>query len=129
MSRGQPVGTVVPMSQQGNSAAALEAARRALAARDADLADADRVLAAAVADAHAVAVESIGRIDAIKADVDAAVSDQPKDSAAGAREFGRNLVTKNRDIAAVITEAVAEAQAKTVALKELQERYRTPAVG
>ncbi len=117
------------MSQRGNSAAALEAARRALAARDADLADADRALAAAVADAHAIAVESIGRLDAIKAEVETAVSDQPKDTAAGAREFGRNLVAKNRDIAAVITEAVASAQAKTVVLKELQERYRTPAVG
>lgn len=129
MYRRQPLGTVVHMSQQGNSAAALEAARRALAARDADLADADRVLARAVADAHAIAVESIGRIDAIKADIDAAVTDQPKDSAAGAHEFGRHLIAKNRDIAAVVTEAAAVAQAKTVAVKELQERYRTPAVG
>lgn len=117
------------MSQQGHSAAALEAARRALAARDADLADADRVLAAAVADAHAIAVDSIGRIDAIKADIDAAVTDQPKGSAAGAHEFGRQLIAKNRDIAAVVTEAAAAVEAKTVALKELQERYRSPSVG
>ena len=117
------------MSQQGTSAAALEAARRALAARDADLAEADRALAAAVADAHAVAVESIGRIDAMTADIDAAVRDRPKDSAASAHEFGRHLVAKNREIAAVITEAVEVAQTKTVVLKELQDRYRTPAVG
>lgn len=117
------------MSQQGHSAAALEAARRALADRDADLADADRVLAAAVADAHAIAVESIGRIEAIRSDVDAAVSDQPKDSASAAHEFGRHLIAKNRDIAAVVSEAAAKAEAKTVALKELQERYRPPAVG
>lgn len=117
------------MSQQGNSAAALEAARRALTARDAELADADRTLAAAVADAHAAAVESIGRIDAIKSDIDAAVSDRPKDSAASAHEFGRHLVAKNRDIAAVVTEAVKVAQAKTIALKALQEHYRSPAVG
>jgi len=117
------------MSQHGHSAEALEAARRALAIRDADLADADRALAAAVADAHAAAVESIGRIEAIKADVDAAVSDQPKESAAGARELGRHLVSKNRDISAVVSEAVAVAQTKTVALKELQDRYRTRTVG
>jgi hypothetical protein len=117
------------MSQEGLSAAALEAARRALAARDADLADADRTLAAAVAEAHAIAVESIGRIDAIKADIDAAVTDQPKGSAAGAHEFGRHLIAKSRDIAAVVAEAATQAQAKTVVLKELQERYRTPAVG
>lgn len=113
------------MSQQGSSAAALAAARQALAARDADLADADRVLAAAVADAHAVAVESIGRIDAIKSEINAAVTDQPKDTAASAHEFGRHLVAKNRDIAAVVTEAAAVAQAKTVVLKELRDRYRT----
>ena len=125
----RPLGTVEPMSQQGQSAAALEAARRALAASDADLADADRALAATVADVHAIAVESIGRIDAIKAEVDAAVSDQPKGSAADAHEFGRQLVAKNRDIAAVVTEAVEVAQAKTLALKELQDRYRARAVG
>lgn len=129
MSAGSCLGTVVPMSQQGNSAAALEAARLALAARDADLADADRVLAAAVADAHAVAVDSIGRIDAIKTEINASVSDQPKDSTGSAHEFGRHLVAKNREIAAVVTEAVEMAKAKTVVLKELQDRYRTSAGG
>ena len=117
------------MSQHGHSAAALEAARRALAARDADLAGADRVLAEAVADVHAIAVESIGRIDAINAEIDVAVSDQPKGSAAGAHEFGRQLVAKNRDITAVVTEAVEVAQAKTLVLKELQERYRPQTAG
>jgi len=117
------------MSQQGHSAAALESARRALAARDADLADADRVLAETVADVHAIAVESIGRIDAIRAEVDAAVSDQPKGSAAGAHEFGRQLVAKNRDVADVVTEAAAIAQAKTVALQALQDIYRGRVIG
>jgi hypothetical protein len=117
------------MSQHGHSAEALEAARRALTARDADLADADRALGAALADAYAAAVESVGRIDAINAEIDAAVNDQPRDSAAGARELGRYLVSKNRDIAAVVAEAAAVAQAKTVALAELRDRYRTPQVG
>ena len=128
MSAGPGLGTVGSMSQQGTSAAALEAARRALAARDADLADADRVLSAAIADAHAIAATSIGRLDAIKTEINAAVSEQPKDSAASAQEFGRHLVAKNREIAAVVTEAVEVAEAKTVVLKELQDRYRTPAV-
>lgn len=112
------------MAQQGNSASALEAARRALAARDADLADADRALAEAVRGAHAIAVNSIGRLDDIKAEVESAVTDQPRESAAGAHEFGRHLIATNRDIAAVITEAVEAVRAKTVALKELQDRYR-----
>lgn len=113
------------MSAQGESAGALDAARRALVARDADLADADRALAEAVAGAHAIAVDSISRIDAIKADIDSAVTDQPRDNAGAAHEFGRHLVRKNRDIAAVVSEAIAAANAKTIALKELQGRYRS----
>ena len=113
------------MSAEGDAAGAVDAARRALAARDADLADADRALAEAVAGAHAIAVDSIGRIDAIKAEVDAAVTEQPKDSAGEAHELGRQLVRKNRDIATVVSEAVAAANDKTVALRELRDRYRT----
>jgi hypothetical protein len=108
----------------GDSADALAAARQALAARDADLADADRVLADAVASAHAIAVDSLGRIDAITADVEAAATEQPRDNPAGAREVGRHLVTKSREVTEVISAARAAVDAKTVALKELAERYR-----
>lgn len=111
----------------GESADALEAARRALAARDADLADADRALIDAVTGAYAVAVESIGRIEAISSGVEAAAADQPKDTPAGAREFGRNLVAMNHEAADVVRQAQAAARAKTVAVKELTERYRPPA--
>lgn len=113
------------MTSAGDSAEVLAAARRSLAARDAELADADRALIAAVADAHAVAVESIGRIDAIASDVENAATDQPKDSPAGAREVGRHLVARNREITEVVSAAKAVADAKTVALKELTERYRS----
>lgn len=125
----RPLGTVVPMTAGGESAEALEAARRALAARDADLADADRALAEAVAGAYAIAVESIGRIDAIGTEVEAAAAEQPTDTAAGAREVGRHLVTKNRETADVIREAQAAADAKTLVLKQLSERYQIPAPG
>lgn len=104
-------------------------ARRRLAARDADLADADRALAQAVAGAHALAVESIGRIDAIAAHVESAAVDQPKENAADAREVGRNLVARNREIADVVREAKASAEAKTIALRELTDRYRTSSAG
>jgi ABC-type transporter Mla subunit MlaD len=113
------------MAQAGDSAEALAAARRALATRDAELADADRALLDAVADVQAVAAESIGRLDTISADIETTATDQPKDSPAGAREVGRHLVTKNREIAAVVREANAVAEAKTIALKELIGRYRT----
>ena len=122
-----PLGTVVPMGQVGDSGDALESARQVLAARDADLADADRALADAVAAAHALAVESLSRIDAISDDVEAAATDQPKDSPAGARDVSRHLVAKNREVAEVVNVAKAAIQAKTVALKELTGRYRPSA--
>lgn len=112
------------MSQHGDSPDALESVRRALAARAADLADADLALAEAVAGAHAMAVESIGRIDAIGAELDAAATGAPGDSPSAAHELSRTLVAKNRDIAAIVSEAKAAAHAKAAALKELTDRYR-----
>lgn len=110
------------MGQSGDSVEALDAARRRLAARDADLAAADRALVDVVAGAHAVAAESIGRIDTIAAEVEAAIG-QPGDGPAGAREVARHLVAKNREIAEVVRDARAALEAKTVALRELTDRY------
>jgi hypothetical protein len=112
------------MVQAGNSADALAAARRALAARDADLADADRALAETLAGAHAIAVKSIRRLEVISAEIDSAATEQSHDSAAGAREVGRQLVARNREITEVISSATAAVDAKTVALKELTGRYQ-----
>lgn len=123
MSADGPLRTVVPMSQHGDSPDTLAAARQTLAARDADLADADRALAAVVGDAHALAVESIGRIDAIGAELDAAGT-TPHQSPAGAHELSRHLITKSRDIADVLNEVKAAAHTKALALKALSERYR-----
>lgn len=117
------VGTVLPMSQAGDSGEALEAARRALAARDADLADADRVLAQTVREAHSVAVEAIGRIEAIGSDIEAVVTVR-REGAAEGREIGRQLVAKNREIADAVAEAKASAHAKTAVLQQLMDRYR-----
>lgn len=113
------------MVQAGDSADALAAARQSLAARDADLADADLMLADAVAAAHALAVDSIGRIEAITAEVEAAAAEQSKDSPAEGREVGRHLLAKNREIAELVQAAKTEVDAKTIALKHLTERYRT----
>lgn len=112
------------MSQHGESPDSLESARQALAGRDADLAAADRDLADALAGAHALAVESIGRIEAISAELDAVTTNAPGDSPAGAHELGRHLVAKNRDIAAVVSETKVAVHVKAVALKELTDRYR-----
>lgn len=112
----------------GESGDALEAARRLLAARDADLADADRVLAETVSGAHRIAMESIGRIESIASDIEAATG-QPRDSAASAREVGRHLVAKNREIAEVVSDAKDAVHTETVVLKQLADRYRTSPPG
>lgn len=124
MSAGGPLSTVVPMSQYGDSADALQAARRVLAARDADLAAADREVARVLQDAHALAVESIGRIDAIDAELDATDIRPPGDTPAAARDLSRQLIARNRDVAAVVREAQESAHAKAVALQDLTDRYR-----
>lgn len=111
------------MAQARESGDALEAARRLLAARDADLADADRVLAATVAEVHGIAVDAIGRIEEIRSAIETVVSDGTTGSPAGAREVGRDLVAKNRELTGVVTEARDAALAKTLALKQLAERY------
>lgn len=112
------------MAQAGDSAETLAEARRALAARDAELADADRALIDVVAGAHAVAVESVRSIDVIASDIETAAAEEPKDGPAAAREVERRLLAKNREIADVVSAARAEAEAKTIALRELTDRYR-----
>lgn len=108
----------------GEDRGALGSAAAALAARDIALADADRVLADLVRDAHAMATESIRRIDTVRAAIDAAVAEcQIRDSASG-RDFARFLIDKNRELHAIIAEAAVAAAAKTVALQELTAVYR-----
>lgn len=58
----------------GASADALESARSLLAARDRDLAEADAELAEVVSAAHVVATEAIRKLDAINAQIEAAVA-------------------------------------------------------
>lgn len=106
---------------------ALDAARATLAARDRDLAAADAALTAALHAAYRTAADCAHRIDGVRAEIDAAVARVRFDSAAPAREFGAFLVAKNREITALLTEARADADAATVALQALAERYRSPA--
>jgi hypothetical protein len=117
------------MAQEGESGQALAAARAALAARIADLADADRAVIEAVAAVHTVAAESIARIEAIRADIDAAAAGQSQDSPAAAHELSRLLVAKQREIAAAVIDARAVAESKTAALQQLMEHYRSPQAG
>ena len=110
--------------QEGESGTELASARAALTVRDADLAEADRVLVEVVAAAHAVAAESIARIEAIEADIAAVASGPPPDSPAAAHDVTRLLAAKQREVADVVNNARAAAEAKTVVLQHLIERYR-----
>ena len=125
-----PLGTVVPMAlQEGESGPQLASARAVLAARDADLADADRLMAEAVAAAHAAATQSIARMDEIRADLDAVATARPPESPAEAHELTRLLVAKQREITALVQDARAVAESNSIVLQHLSERYRTSSSG
>ena len=116
------------MGQEGEAGQALLSARAGLAARDAVLAAADRALTDTLAAAYAAAVESIARIEAIRADIDAAAGRSP-DSPAGAHDLSSLLVAKQREIAAVLGDARAESEAKTAVLQKIAAQYRSASTG
>lgn len=102
-------------------------ARTALAATDARLAAADRLLAETVRDAHRVALESRERLAAIRAEIDAAVARRSVATPAAGADFGRFLLAKNRAIAEIVAAARADAESKAVAIQELTSEYRSAA--
>ena len=112
------------MAQHGESGEALAAARAVLAARDSDLADADRELSAVVAGAYATATDAIRRLEAIQAEIAAAVTGQGVGTPAEGRAFARFLLDKQRELVDIISDAKADAAAKVSALEQLSARYR-----
>lgn len=112
------------MSAHGDSVEGLQAARRALAARDTDVAAADDAVSAVLREAHDVAAAAITRMDVLGVDLQSRVADQPTGSAAEAREFGRTLVTTTRDIEDIVSGAKVAATAHAAVLRGLIDRYR-----
>lgn len=113
--------------QAGQSGDAVAARLSELSQRHDALADADRQLAAAVADAHAVTVEALARLDDIEQQIESAVTAHDSlalDTGAGAREWQRFLLGKQHEIVTVVTEASDRASAKTTALQRLLDSYR-----
>ena len=110
----------------GASADALESARSLLAVRDRELAEADAELAEAVSGAHAAATEAIRKLDAIAAEIEAAVAQQAVTAPVEGREFARFLLAKQREISDILIAARAESDAKVVVLQQLLDRYRVP---
>ncbi|WIM86629.1 DUF4226 domain-containing protein [Candidatus Mycobacterium wuenschmannii] len=116
--------------QAGGSIEASEAGQAALSARHAASSDADRALTEALAAAHAATVEATQRLDAIAADIDGAVANQAAlalDTAMGAREFQKFLLTKQHEIGAVVAHARDLAGAAAAKLDGLREHYTAPA--
>ena len=108
----------------GQSGEAIASARTALAARDRELADADRELSTVLAGAYATASDAIRRLEAIRAEIDTAVAQQNVGTPAQGREFTRLLLDKQRELIEVVTAAKADAEAKASALQHLLRRYQ-----
>lgn len=119
------------MSEQaGLSIGAIGEQQAALSTQHAAASDADRALAEALAGAHAATVEGIRRLDAIAAEIDSAVTNQAAlglDTAIGAREFQKFLITKQREISAVVSDARELDGAKKAVLEQLSEHYTASA--
>jgi Domain of unknown function (DUF4226) len=119
------------MSEQaGPSLGAIQARQSALASQHSAAAEADRVLAEALASAHEATRESIRRLDAIAEQIDRVATDRADlavDTPMGARDFRRFLVTKQREIAAVVADAHELDRAKRAVLDGLRARYAVPA--
>ena len=119
------------MSEQaGPSLEAIQARQAAMASQQGSIADADRVLAEVVASAHVAIRESIRRLDAIADEIDrAAAPGQASlavDTPLGAREFQKFLIAKQREIAAVVSDAHELDRAKAAVLESLREQYAAP---
>jgi hypothetical protein len=108
----------------GQSGEALASARSVLAARDRDLADADRELSVIVAGAYATATGAVRRLEAIHTEIEAAVAQQGAGTPAEGREFARFLLDRQHELVDIVTAAKADAAAKVAALQQLLVRYQ-----
>ncbi len=114
--------------QAGASLAAIRARQAALASQHSSVAEADRALVDALASAHAAMSESVGRLDAIAAEIDRAMpAEVAGDTAMGARELQRFLVAKQREIASVVAQVHEFDHAKATVLQGLRELYTASA--
>ncbi len=115
--------------QEHSSLAAIQARQAAMATLHGAVADADRVLADALAEAHTVMRDSVSRLDAIAAEIDRVASghaDPAIDTPMGAREFQKFLLAKQREIAAVVARAHELDRAKSAVLQSLRAQYTAP---
>lgn len=115
--------------QAGVGATGVHTRRATLSTQYSAAVDADRVLAEALAAAHAATLDGVSRLDAIAAEIDRAVATPERfalDTAWGAREFQRFLLAKQREIAAVVSHAHQLDGAQRLVVQSLQVHYRLP---
>lgn len=103
---------------------ALASAGSALDERGQRLSDADREFNELLRDAHALSATAAGRLDRIAAQIESAVQSHGADSPIEGREFSRILLEMHREIIAVIEQARADIEVKTVALQAMTDQYR-----
>ena len=109
-----------------SSIAAARTRQAELSGQHGAAADADRVLAEVLADAHACARESVRRLDAIAEQIDLAIrhqADLAVDTPLGAREFQRFLTAKQREIASVVADARELERSNKAVLDNLRAQY------
>lgn len=106
------------------SEGAFASAGSALAERGQRISEADREFNGLLREAHAVSATAIARLDQIAAQIESGVQTHGADSPVEAREFSRLLLEKHREIIAVVEQARADVDVKTVALQTMIDRYR-----
>ncbi|KAA8966473.1 DUF4226 domain-containing protein [Mycobacterium sp.] len=112
--------------QASSSVAAVRARQAALLHRHGELTDADHAVVAALRHAYAATVEGVNRLDAISAEIEAAVQNQAAlavDTPMGARAFHKFLLAKQREIISIVTAARELDHANKAALESLRGRY------
>ena len=115
--------------QTGHSVAAIQARQAVLTTQYHTAIDADRVLAGALASAHAATVEGLSRLDAVAEEIADAVQRQAAlatDTHMGAREFQKFLIAKQREIMAVVSTARDMDSTKKTVLESLRQQYSAP---
>lgn len=115
--------------QAGISIGAIREKQAALSRQLEAAADADRALVEVLSSAQAATLDGVRRLDAIAAEIDRAVDNQATiglDTTMGAREFQNFLVSKQREILAVVSAARELDAAKAAVLQTLRERYSPP---
>ncbi|OBJ51593.1 DUF4226 domain-containing protein [Mycobacterium asiaticum] len=110
----------------GSLMAAIRERQNVLAEKYGVAAEADRTLSEVLTSAHQTMLDSIRRLDAIAAEIERTQqAELAGDTPLGTREYQRFLVAKQREIAAILTDAQEISKAKSLVLRGLQDRYRS----